>query len=80
MMMSNKFLFIMMIAALSFGCSKTEERAKYEGRSETKKLQGADAAGYDGTAIRKSVDNTLNKTDQHNDTVDKSVKGEEGQK
>jgi len=79
-MMSNKFLIIMMMALLSFGCSKTEERAKYEGRSETKKLQGADAAGYDGTAIRKSVDNTLNKTDEHIDTVDKSLKGEEGQK
>ncbi len=78
--MSRKFLFIMTIAALSFGCSKSDERAKYEGRSETKKLQGADAAGYDGTAIRKSVDNTLNKTDQHNDTVDKSLKVEEGQK
>jgi len=79
-MVGNKFLFIMILAVLSFGCSKAEERAKYEGRSETKKLQGADAAGYDGTAIRKSVDNTLNKTDQHNDTVDKSLKGEEGQK
>ena len=78
--MSNKSTFIMMIAVLSFGCSKAEERASYEGRSETRKLQGADAAGYDGTAVRKSVDNTLNKTDQHNDTVDKSLKGEEGQK
>ncbi len=70
----------MMLAALSCGCSKAEERAKYEGRNETKKLQGADAAGYDGTAIRKSVDNTLNKTDQHNETINKSVKGDEGQK
>ena len=78
--MGRGFLFIMMVAVMSFGCSKSEERAKYEGRSETKKLQGADAAGYDGTAIRKSVDNTLNKTDQHSDSVDKTLKGEEGQK
>ena len=79
--MGYKFLFLMMITVLSFGCSQTEEqRTRDEGRSETRKLQGADAAGYDGTAIRKSVDNTLNKTDQHNDTADKSVKGEEGQK
>ena len=79
--MNNRFLFIAMIAALSFGCNNAEEqRATYEGRPETKKLQGADAAGYDGTAIRKSVDNTLNKTDQHNETADKSLKGEEGQK
>lgn len=79
--MNNKYLFALLVAVLLCGCSKTEEPgAKYEGRSETKKLQGADAAGYDGTAIRKSVDNTLNKTDQHNETVDKSLKVEEGQK
>jgi hypothetical protein len=79
--MRHKFLIIMMMTVLSLGCSKSEEQSpKYEGRSGTKKLQGADAAGYDGTAIRKSVDNTLNKTDQHNDAVDKSLKGKEGQK
>lgn len=78
--MGSKFLLITMMALLLFGCRKTEEQPKYEGRSETKKLQGADAAGYDGTAIRKSVDNTLNKTDQHNETIDKSLKKEEEQK
>jgi hypothetical protein len=75
--MSHKLFFLMIIAALLFGCSKAEEqRPKYEGRSESKGLQGADAVGYDGTAIRKNVDNTLNKTDQHNESVDKALKGE----
>ena len=32
---------------------------KYQGREETMTLQGADAAGYDGKAVRKSVDNAL---------------------
>jgi hypothetical protein len=77
--MAHKLLFLMMIAALLFGCSKAEEpRPKYEGRSESKRLQGA--VGYDGTAIRKSVDNTLNKTDQHNESADKALKGEEEKK
>jgi len=79
--MDNRLFFLVMIAVLLFGCSKAEElRPKYEGRSETKNLQGADAAGYDGTAIRKSVDNTLNKTDQHNESADKALMGEEGKK
>jgi len=70
-----------MMAVLLFGCSKADDlRPKYEGRSETKKLQGADAVGYDGTAIRKSVDNALNKTDQHNESTDKALRGEEGKK
>jgi hypothetical protein len=79
--MGNKIFFLTIIAVLLVGCSKAEEfRPKYEGRSETKKLQGADAVGYDGTAIRKSVDNTLNKTDLHNESADKALMGEEGKK
>jgi hypothetical protein len=79
--MGNKLFFLVLIAVLLVGCSKPEElRPKYEGRSETKKLQGADAVGYDGTAIRKSVDNTLNKTDQHNESADKALMSEEGKK
>jgi hypothetical protein len=76
-----KLLFGVMIAALIFGCSKVEEpRSKYEGRSESKNLQAADAVGYDVAAIRKNVDNTLNKTDQHNESVDKALNGEEEKK
>jgi len=79
--MGRKLLFGMMVAAVLFGCSKAEEpRPKYEGRSESKGLQGADAVGLDGTAIRKNVDNTLNKTDQHNESTDKALNGEEDKK
>ncbi len=79
--MGRKLLFLVMIAALLFGCSKAEEpRPKYEGRSESKGLQAADAVGYDGTAIRKGVDNMLNKTDQHNESADKALNGEEEKK
>jgi hypothetical protein len=79
--MGHKLLFLLMIAALLFGCSKAEEpRSKYKGRSESKNLQGADAVGYDGAAIRKNVDSMLNKTDQHNETADKALNGEEEKK
>lgn len=73
--MGRDTLFMLMMAMLMSGCNPPEEpAARYEGRSETKKLQGADAVGYDGTAIRKSVDNTLDKTDQHVESVDKTLK------
>jgi len=79
--MGHKFLLGVMIVALLFGCSKAEEpTSKYEGRSESKKLQAADAVGYDGAAIRKNVDNTLNKTDQHNEATDKALNGEDEKK
>ena len=80
--MKIKLLFIpMLLAIMSFGCNKpVETGTKYEGRSETKKLQGADAVGYDGTAIRKNVDNTLNKNDQRNESMDKELKVDGGQK
>lgn len=79
--MVGRLFILALLAALTGGCSKTEEkRSSYEGRSETKKLQGADAVGYDGTAIRKSVDNSLNKSDQHNESMDKALKSDEPQK
>lgn len=58
------------------GCNSGQTPApeKYQGREETKKLEGASAVGYDGTAIRKSVDNTLNKNDDHNQNLDNAVK------
>ena len=72
-------------AAAVAGCSsssKPQESSTYQGREETKKLEGASAVGYDGTAIRKGVDSTLNKNDDHNRDLDKAVKagGEEPQK
>ncbi len=79
--MGYKLFFLVMIAAVLFGCSKAEEPSpKYEGRGESKKLQAADAVGYDGAAMRKNVDNMLNKTDQHNESADKALNGEEAKK
>ena len=65
------------------GCSSSNQPQsgeKSQGREETKKLEGASAVGYDGKAIRKNVDNSLNKNDDHNQELDKELKsGTEGQ-
>jgi len=67
------------IAFCAAGCTSSSqpqsgENKKYQGRDETKKLEGASAVGYDGTAVRKSVDSTLNKNDDHNRDLDKANK------
>jgi hypothetical protein len=75
-------IFLLLTAAVVLGCSSepksAESTEKYKGREETKKLQGADAAGYDGTAVRKSVDNALDKNDEHNSRLDKAGTAEAG--
>jgi len=71
------------IIALLAGCSVSDQKqgaGKYEGRTETKPIEGASAVGYDGTAMRKSVDNALDKNDSHNQELEKAKKsGDEGQ-
>ena len=37
-------------------------------------MEAASAAGYDGTAVRKNVDTTLDKNDTHNEQLDKALK------
>jgi hypothetical protein len=74
--MKNKIIMLCTIALLA-GCSSSSQPQsgeKSQGREETKKLEGASAVGYDGKAIRKNVDNTLNRTDDHNQELDKALK------
>jgi hypothetical protein len=74
--MKSRIIMLCTIAFLA-GCSSSSQPQsgeKYQGREETKKLEGASAVGYDGTAVRKSVDNTLNKNDDHNQDLDKAIK------
>jgi hypothetical protein len=76
--MKNGIIMLCTIAFLA-GCtssSQPQSGEKYKGRDETKKLEGASAVGYDGKAIRKNVDNTLNKNDDHNQDLDKALKSD----
>lgn len=70
----NKQKIVLMILSLTIAaCSSSQQPpiAKDQGRPETKKLEAATAVGYDGAAIRKNVDNTLNKNDDHLKETDK---------
>ncbi len=45
---------------------------KDTGREETKKVEALDAVGYDGSAIRKSIDKTLDKQDERNKELEEA--------
>ncbi len=44
-----------------------------KGRPETKSLEGADAIGYNGKAIRQKVDGALNANDANNARIQKEA-------
>lgn len=68
---------IMSCFLLLAACNNNQQPAadRYQGRKETKQLEGASAAGYDGTAVRKSVDTLLDKNDDRKQELDKNLKG-----
>lgn len=75
--MKREVTAVWIIVALLAGCSSSSQpqsQEKSQGRAETKTLEGASAVGYDGKAIRNSVDNTLNKNDDRIKNVDKELK------
>jgi hypothetical protein len=43
-----------------------EESVKVDKHPETKNIEAADGAGYNGTAIRKKVDGLIDKTEENN--------------
>jgi hypothetical protein len=81
--MNSRIIMLCTIVVFLAGCNSSNQPQsgeKYQGREETKKLEGASAVGYDGKAIRKNVDNTLNKNEERNQELDKELKsGSEGQ-
>ena len=79
--MKTTFITFFFVALLA-GCNSSQPTSpeKHQGRQETQKLEGASAVGYDGTAIRKNVDSTLNRNDDHNKKLDNAVNsGEDSQ-
>jgi hypothetical protein len=81
--MNSRIIMLCTIVALLAGCNSSSQQQsgeKYQGRAETKKLEGASAVGYDGKEMRKHMDDTLNKNDDRNQELDKVLKsGDEGQ-
>lgn len=64
------------IVMLLQACSHQEPPPAKEpdtGRPETRKLEAADAMGYNGKAIRKNVDKALDGNDAHNAELEKNM-------
>jgi hypothetical protein len=60
---------------LSCGSGSPAPKAKGapEGRSETKAVEGASAAGYNGSQMRKKIDKVLDRNDERNKEIEKDA-------
>lgn len=72
--MRSRLLLICGIFAVAACNSGNPPAAKHQGRPETKKLEAASVAGYDGKAVRKSVDKSMDEVDAHSDDLNKALK------
>jgi hypothetical protein len=68
MKMKAAFLFCVLLFIAGCGSDKPEAPAPAAapGRTETRGLEAAGAAGYDGAGVRRSVDKMLNQNDARN--------------
>jgi hypothetical protein len=69
--------FFTMLFILSCGSGSPAPKAKDlpQGRSETKVVEGASAAGYNGSMMRKKIDKTLDQNDERNKEIEKGANG-----
>jgi hypothetical protein len=67
--------FFTMLFILSCGSGSPEPKAKDvpQGRAETKMVEGASAAGYNGSQMRKKIDKTLDRNDERNKEIEKAA-------
>jgi hypothetical protein len=75
---SRLFSFIILILfVLSCGSGNPAPKAKDvpQGRPETKIVEGASAAGYNGSQMRKKIDKTLDRNDERNKEIEKAASG-----
>jgi hypothetical protein len=68
-------LVFTMFFVLSCGSGSPAPKAKDTsmGRSETKVVEGASAAGYNGSQMRKKIDKTLDQYDERNKEIEKGA-------
>jgi hypothetical protein len=70
-----KHLILMLIAIGICSCGDPPKEEKVDkGRPETQKLKAVDAAGYDGDALKGTVDKMLDKRDQQKQDLDNAQK------
>ena len=68
-------LLIVMLFILSCGSGSPAPNAKdtTQGRAETKVVEAASAAGYNGSQMRKKIDKTLDRNDERNKEIEKAA-------
>jgi hypothetical protein len=55
------------------GSPAPKAQSNSEGRSETKAVEAASAAGYNGSQMRKKIDKTLDQNEARNKEIEKSA-------
>lgn len=74
---------VAMILFAASGCGDdqpkppAQEAPKDQGRPETRKVRAADAVGYDGKALQKSLDKVLDQQDKRNKELQEAQEGHE---
>jgi hypothetical protein len=78
--MKIAFIVLSLVLAFMLGCgadkSKSSDSGSTEpsaGRSDTRAIEAASAVGYDGSAMRRSVDKALNQNDARNAEQQKAI-------
>jgi len=68
-------LVFTMFFVLSCGSGNPAPKAKDvpQGRPETRVVEGASAAGYNGSMMRKKIDKTLDRNDERNKEIEKGA-------
>jgi hypothetical protein len=64
---------ILYILACGFGDPAPRAKGTPEGRPETKVVESASAAGYNGSQMRKKIDKTLDQNDARNKEIEKGA-------
>ena len=70
-------IVISMVFVLSCGSNNPAPKTKDtpQGRAETKVVEGATAAGYNGSQMRKKIDKVLDQNDERNKEIEKGASG-----
>ena len=64
-------IMILYVLSCGFGQPAPGAKGTPEGRSETKIVESASAAGYNGSQMRKKIDKTLDQNDARNKEIEK---------
>lgn len=79
MTLLRRLLVIAISTGLIVGCGSGSPAPKAKGtphgRPETRAVEGATAAGYNGSQIRKKIDKVIDRTEERSREIDKGAPG-----